>query len=107
MMGNLAGLLRQLQEAQKRAPELRDQLAGERVEVSAGGGLVTIVANGLGEISEIHIDGEKLGLDDDALETLEDAILAAARQVAEEAREKGQSMVEELTGGMLPPGLGL
>ena len=106
MLGNLGGMMKQLQEAQKRAERMQEELAAVRLETSTGGGLVTCTGNGLGEIDAIVIDGAKLGLDDDDVELLQDAILAAVRDVAAQAKEHSQAIVEEMTGGLpIPPGM--
>ncbi|MBI2298948.1 MAG: YbaB/EbfC family nucleoid-associated protein [Armatimonadetes bacterium] len=108
MMGNLGNLMKQLQQAQQRAEELRGQLASERFQVDAGGGLVRIIASGLGEVLEVHVDGEKLGLAADELELLQDALVAALQRVSEQAQENSKEMLRDLTGDIpLPPGMGI
>ena len=49
-------MMRQIQEMQRRAEELQKQLASMEVEGSAGGGLVGVVVNGLGDIQKVRID---------------------------------------------------
>lgn len=107
-MMNLAGLMKQLQEAQQRAVELQERLAQERIETTAGGGLVKVVADGTGAILELTIDGAAIGLSAEDTELLQDTLLAALVEIHERHRERGQELIKELTGGLqLPPGLGL
>lgn len=108
MMGNLGNLMKQLQQAQQRAEEMRTQLASERFQVDSGGGLVKVIASGLGEVVEVKLDGAKLGLAADELELLQDALVAALQRVSEQAQENSKEMLRDITGGIpLPPGLGL
>lgn len=108
MMGNLGGLFKQLQQAQQRAEQMKEELATETIEVKAGDGLAVIVANGLGEVSEIRLNAAELGLSEDDAELLADVLVVALRELSGRAAEKGRGMLSELTGGLpLPPGLGL
>jgi DNA-binding YbaB/EbfC family protein len=49
-------MMRQIQEMQRRAEELQKALASMEVEGVAGGGLVGVVVNGLGDIQKVRID---------------------------------------------------
>jgi len=49
-------MMRQIQEMQRRAEELQKALAEMEVEGVAGGGLVGVVVNGLGDIQKVRID---------------------------------------------------
>ncbi|NUP98960.1 MAG: YbaB/EbfC family nucleoid-associated protein [Armatimonadetes bacterium] len=106
-MGNLGNLMRQAQEAQKKAEAMKDELAEKRLTSVAAGGLVTCVVNGLGELVEVTIDGAKLGLEAEDTELLQDAILAAAHDGAAQASEESAKLMAAITGGLkLPPGFG-
>ncbi len=58
------GLLKQATEMQSKIAEMQEELAEKTVEVSTGGGMVKVVANGLNEIISIKIDDELINMDD-------------------------------------------
>jgi nucleoid-associated protein EbfC len=49
-------MMQQIQEMQRRAEELHKALAEMEVEGVAGGGLVGVLVNGLGDIQKVRID---------------------------------------------------
>ena len=65
-----------IQQMMKRAQQMQDQLqqqaAQTRVEASAGGGMVTVVMNGLKQVEKITLDPEAVSKDD--VEMLQDMI---------------------------------
>jgi len=91
-------LIKQLQEKLVRVQE---ELASQKVEGSAGGGMVRVIANGQQEILEVHIDREVLNPDD--VEMLCDLIVAAANDALRKARELAMSRMGSLLGGMKLP----
>jgi DNA-binding YbaB/EbfC family protein len=108
MLGNLGGMMKQMQEAQRKMQQMQEELAEMRLEASAGGGLVTCMVDGVGNVLDLTIDGAKLGLDADDAELLQDSVLAAVQEAVRAAQESGRKKLEAITGGMgLPPGLGL
>ena len=108
MFGNLGNLMKQFQQVQQRAGEMKDKLAGIEHSATAGGGLVGATVNGLLEVVDVTIDAEKAGLDPEQAEILADAVLAAIHEAARQAQEEAEGLQKELLGGLdLPPGLGL
>ncbi len=93
-------LMRQMEKLQRDMEKAQEELGEERVEASAGGGAVTAVANGLGDLVELRISPE--AVDPEDVEMLQDLVLAAVR----EAIEKGRRLQEEKMGG-LTGGLGI
>ncbi len=92
-----------LQEAQRMQDELakaQEEAAGEIVEASAGGGMVTVKANGAGEVVEIRIDPRAIDPDDPEL--LADMILAAVN----EALRSAQGLMQSKMSGIVPGDLG-
>jgi hypothetical protein len=104
---NMSGLLKQAQKMQEAIKKAQDNLENIKVEGQAGGGMVKVVANANQEILEIKIDPEVVDPED--VEMLEDLILAAVNQATEQAKEKAQEEMSQVTGGMMPniPGLKL
>jgi nucleoid-associated protein EbfC len=96
-------MLQQVQQMQADMLKAQEELAGERVEASVGGGMVTVTANGSGEILGVKISPQAIDPDDP--ETLEDLVLAGVNEALRNAHELAQSKLGGLTGGL--KGLGL
>jgi DNA-binding YbaB/EbfC family protein len=96
-------LMQQAQQMQEQMTKAQEELAGETVEASAGGGMVTVKATGALEITEIKISPEAIDPDDPEL--LADMVLAAVN----EAMRSAQQLVEKRLGGAMGglQGLGL
>ncbi len=104
--GGLGNVMKKIKEAQELMQKKQEELANLRIEASAGGGMVRVVANGKEEIVDIHIDKEVVDPDD--VEMLEDLILAAIKEAQQKAKETAQKEMTELMGSLgLPniPGL--
>ena len=97
-------LFEQVGQMQQQMQQAQDELAKETVEASAGGGRVTVTANGAGEIQKIKIDPKAIDPDDP--EMLEDMILAAVNEAIRSAHSLAESKLGGLAGGALG-GLGL
>jgi hypothetical protein len=104
MSNPLNAMLKQAQQLQKQLEQLQDELVEKRVEGSAGGGMVTVVVNGKGEMMDVKIDPEVVDPDD--VEILEDLIVAATNQARQKSQELAQEEMRKITGGMMPQGLG-
>ena len=93
-------MMKQAQEMQER---LKKQMADMRVEATAGGGMVTVVVNGVKQLQSIKIDPEVVSKED--VEMLQDLIVAAVNDAGRKVDEQlGQSM-SGLLGGLKIPGL--
>ena len=100
---DLNKMMQQVQQMQAEMAKAQEELASETVEASAGGGMVTVVANGAGEIQEIKIAPEAIDPDDPEL--LADTILAAVNEALRSANNLAQTRLGGLTGGLGLPGL--
>ncbi|MCF7803395.1 MAG: YbaB/EbfC family nucleoid-associated protein [Candidatus Marinimicrobia bacterium] len=96
--GGMGNLMKQAQKAQQKMAEAQEQLGDITVEGTAGGGMVTVTANGNQEILEVDIEEEVM---EDDVEILEDLIVAAVNQALEKASEAAQEKMNEATGGLL------
>ena len=103
MAGNMRQIMKQVQKAQELMQKKQDELAQMRVEASAGGGMVKVVANGREEITDISIDKEVVSPDDVGM--LEDLILAAIKEVQGKAKELQQKEMSGLMGSMGLPNI--
>ena len=97
-------LLQQVQAMQEQMTKAQEELANETVEATAGGGMVTVKANGALEIVEVKIDPKAIDPDDPEL--LADMVLAAANEAIRSARALMEQRLGGLAGGALG-GLGL
>jgi nucleoid-associated protein EbfC len=97
-------LFQQVGQMQEQMQKAQAELANETVEATAGGGMVTVVANGAGEIRQIKIDPKAVDPNDP--EMLEDMILAAVNEAIRAAQNLMESKLGGLAGGALG-GLGL
>ncbi len=103
MSKKMGDFLRQAEKLQMELKKTQEELAERTVEASAGGGMVTVVANGKQEIVSIKIDPEVVNRDD--VEMLEDLIVAAVNEARGRAQELMMTELAKITGGMNIPGL--
>jgi DNA-binding YbaB/EbfC family protein len=96
-------ILQQAAQMQEQLAKAQEELASETVEASAGGGMVTVKANGALEVTEIKISPEAIDPDDP--EMLSDMILAAVNEALRSARSLMESRLGGMMGGL--GGLGL
>lgn len=101
--GNQSQMMRQLQQMQEEMAKAQEALENETVEVTAGGGAVTLVMNGHQKVVSIKIDPE--AVDPEDVETLQDMIVAAVNQGVEQSQEMASKRMEAVTGPL--SGLGL
>ena len=95
-------LMKQVQQMQADMQRAQEELAEERVEGTAGGGMVTVTASGSGDIVAISIKPD--AVDPEDVEMLEDLILAAVNEAARASQELQQKRLGSLTGGLGGPG---
>ena len=96
-------LFKQAQEMQSKMADVRRDLSEKKVEVSTGGGMVKITANGVNEILSIHIDDELINMSD--REVLEDLLIGAVNEVHRKVKDLAQEEMTQFTGGIKIPGL--
>ena len=96
-------MFKQAQDMQSKLAEIQEGLADKTVEVSTGGGMVKVVANGINEIISVHIDDELINMSDRGM--LEDLIVGAMNEVQKKVKELAQGEMSKLTGGLKIPGL--
>jgi DNA-binding YbaB/EbfC family protein len=101
--GNMADMMKQAQAMQERLGKIQEEAETKTVEASAGGGMVTITANGGMKIIKIAIDPEVLKSEDP--EMLQDLLVAATNEALRKAKELMAEEVKGLTGGMGIPGM--
>lgn len=102
---NIQKMMKQAQQMQEKMQRAQEELGEKEVEVTAGGGKITVKANGAGDVLSIKISKDVVDPND--VEMLEDLILTGVQKAIEEGRAIMQAEMGKITGGMgLPPGLG-
>ncbi len=106
--GGQAGMMRQLQKMQEDMLAAQEALATETVEVSVGGGAVTIVITGHQRVQSVAVNKEMIDLEDEEwLTDLQDLLVLAVNQAVEQSQTMAAERMEEITGGLgSMPGLG-
>ncbi|MCB1217682.1 YbaB/EbfC family nucleoid-associated protein [bacterium] len=105
---NMKKMLKEAQRLQQKMQEDMDraseQLEGERIEGSSGGGLVTVVVNGHKQIVSVQI--KKEAVDPEDVETLEDLVFAAAQSALSAAEARNNEVMEAVQSASMPTGIG-
>ena len=82
---------------------LENKIEAKEIEVSVGGGAVTVKVNGKKEIIDIAMKPEVVDPDD--IEMLQDLVISAVNEALRKVDEMQQSQMSKVTGGMNIPGL--
>src|SRR5579864_9438221 len=100
-MADLMKILQQAQQMQGRLQEIQDQLQQQTVTGSAGGGMVTVEADGKGQVRRVKLDPSVVSPTD--VEMLEDLIVVAVAEAQKKASALAQAEMGKLTGGLQLP----
>jgi len=101
--GNMSNILKQAQAMQEQMAKIQEQAASKTVNGTAGGGIVTVTANGAMQIISVTIDPEIVKSGD--VDMLQDLVVAATNEALRQAKELMEGEMKALTGGMKIPGL--
>ena len=101
-MVGVGKLLKQAQKMQQKMEEAQALLSEEIIEVSGGGGAVSIKTSGQGDFKDLKLAPEFLK-EDTAF--VSEAILQAVQDASAQAKKKNDEAMNGLTGGMQMPGL--
>ena len=96
-------MLKQVQKMQAQMTLAQEALADETVEGTSGGGMVTVKANGQGDVVSVSISRDVVDPDD--VEMLEDLVLSAVKESIRLSRELAEKRLGGFTGGMSIPGI--
>ena len=97
-MADFMKILQQAQEMQGRLQQVQDALQQKTVSAAAGGGMVTVEADGKGTVKRIKIDPSVVNPAD--VEMLEDLILIALAETQKKAADLAQAEMGKLAGGL-------
>ncbi len=101
--GNMSNILKQAQAMQEQMAKIQEQAASKTVSGTAGGGIVTVTANGAMQITGVAIDPEVIKSGD--VDMLQDLVVAATNEALRKAKELMEGEMKALTGGIKIPGL--
>ena len=104
-MKGFGNIMKEAQKLQAQMEQLQAEAAKKTAEATAGGGMVTVVANGKQEVVSIKIDREVINPED--AQMLEDLVLAASNEALRKSKEMVQGEMSKITAGLTIPGLGM
>ncbi|MDP4179817.1 MAG: YbaB/EbfC family nucleoid-associated protein [Bacillota bacterium] len=96
--GNMNNLMKQAQKMQKDMEKVQEEVHQKTVEVTAGGGAITVVVSGKKELVKIDIKPEVVDPED--VEMLQDLIIASVNEAIRKADEMVSSEMSKVTGGL-------
>lgn len=102
-MQQMQQMMKQVKKMQEDMQKAQEGLKEKIVEGSAGGGAVTVKADGHKQIIDIVIKPEVVDADD--VEMLQDLVLTAVNDALRKADEMAGKEMGRFTGGMNIPGL--
>ncbi|MGF1504520.1 MAG: YbaB/EbfC family nucleoid-associated protein [Chloroflexi bacterium] len=101
--GGAGGMMSRLQKMQEEIKKAQEELETETIDVTAGGGAITITITGHQRVQSVKLDPDVVDPDD--VDMLEDLLVAAVNQAIEESQKMAADRLEPITGGMDIPGL--
>jgi len=100
--GGGGGMLGQIQKLQADMLKAQEALADETLEVTAGGGAISIVITGQQRVKSITLQPEVVDPADIAM--LQDLLVAAVNEAIEQSQAYAAQKLQGLTGGLGIPG---
>lgn len=102
-LGNIAQLMKQASSIGGKMGEISEELKAKRVTGNAGGGMVTVEANGLGHVLNVKIDDVLREKND--MEMVLDLLPAAINDAVSKSKQLHVEAMQSVTGGLSIPGL--
>ena len=99
---NMADMFGKISDMQAKMKEVQARLSEVIVEAEAGGGMVSVKANGKREIISIVLDRDVIDPDDK--EMIEDLVVAGVNKALEKAEEASKAKMQEVYKDILPGG---
>jgi len=97
---NLGDMSKMLEEVQSKAKEVQEQSKNLQFTTKAGGGLISLTSNGLGEVIDLDIDDSLL----DDKESLQILLISAMNDISKMVEDNKKSQAMGMMGGMNPFG---
>ncbi|NMA55774.1 MAG: YbaB/EbfC family nucleoid-associated protein [Firmicutes bacterium] len=99
---NMNRMMKQAQKMQREMARIQQEIEAKTVTGTAGGGAVSVTANGKLELLAVEIQPEVVDPDD--VEMLQDLVLAAANEAIRQAQDMMAQAMARFTGGLKLPG---
>lgn len=103
MKGNMNNMMKQMQKMQKQMAKEQEALKEEKLEGTAGGGMVSVTASGHKEIIDVTVNEEVIDPED--ADMLQDLIVAATNDALKKVDELTEERMGKYTKGMNMPGM--
>jgi nucleoid-associated protein EbfC len=100
-MADFTKILQQAQQMQGRLQQIQEELANRTVTGVSGGGMVSVTADGKGQVRAVKLDPSVVNSSD--IEMLEDLIVVAVGDAQKKAADLAQEEMRKLTGGLPLP----
>ena len=101
VMADFTKILQQAQQMQGRLQQIQDELGNMTVTGVSGGGMVSVTADGKGQVRAVKIDPSVVNPSD--IEMLEDLVAVAVADAQKKAADLAQEEMRKLTGGLPLP----
>jgi len=101
-IGNIAALMKQAQTMGPKMQEQMELLKSKQVTGSSGGGMVTVTANGAGQILKVEIDSTLAEKND--VEMIADLMPAAINDALAKQQQLRVEVMQSVTGDLPIPG---
>ena len=104
-------MMKKAQTIQKKLQETQEELSKEEVTVEVQNGAIKVTLDGQAKFKSIKLSKQAINaenpesIDDDTVEMLEDLITTAINQATDEAKNKMETKMKSITGGINIPGL--
>jgi hypothetical protein len=99
----MTSLMKKAREMGGRVDKLNGRLESETVNGSAGGGMVSVSMNGLGNVISVSIDPQLV--EKNECEMIEDLVRAATNEAREKTKSLHARLTQEMTTELGIPGL--
>jgi nucleoid-associated protein EbfC len=100
-MADFTKILQQAQQMQGRLQQIQEELGNRTVTGVSGGGMVSVIADGKGQVRTVKLDPSVVNPAD--IEMLEDLIAVAVADAQKKAADLAQEEMRKLTGGLPLP----
>ncbi len=100
---SMNGFMDQMARMQDEMRQAQDQLADERLTITAGGAAVTVVIDGRQRVHQISLSPEALAQGD--VELLQDLLVVAINDAIEQSQMRAAERLQVITGRLDLPGL--
>ena len=97
--------MQMMRKMQRELEKIQNELAEKTINVTSGGGAVSVEITGDQKVRSISIDPDAVDPEDVAM--LEDMVTAAVNEAITQSQEMASKRLGALTGGLKIPGLGM